>query len=170
VKFSTQEDDVRPHYVVSTVKLVFMPNLAIPDFLGEIVTSTTIWLPTAIHFAAKEMIKKILARFWDTKFKNSIFRLIPLSELDTKDEGTAHATIARAPYCEKGENQCLVHATRAYLYKTDRLLMDMEWENNIMHEGFTASTQCNQILESEVQRRSWNYTNAYEMEPRASMS
>jgi hypothetical protein len=100
VKFSTQNNDVRPHYVGSTVKLVVMLDPAIPDFSGEIVTSTTIHLLTTVQSAARKMIKRIIARFWDTKFKDTIFRLIRRSIFITEDASPAFEARARAPHHE----------------------------------------------------------------------
>ena len=68
VKLSSQEAHVPPLYRSSTAILVVMPNPAVPEFPGEMVSSTSFNLAAAIQSVARKMIKRIVARFWNAKF------------------------------------------------------------------------------------------------------
>jgi hypothetical protein len=51
------------HYCCSTVKLVVMPDPAVPDFPGDMVFSSCILLTTAIQSTARKMVKRIVTRY-----------------------------------------------------------------------------------------------------------
>jgi hypothetical protein len=71
VKLSTQEKEIYPYYISRIATLVVMPDLGMPEFPGEMVTCSGLLLATAVQSAARETMKRIIAWFWDTKFKNS---------------------------------------------------------------------------------------------------
>jgi hypothetical protein len=100
IKLSTRMMGSSPHYCCSMVKLVVMPDLAVLDFSGEMVFSSGILLTTAIQSAARKMVKRILARYWDVVFKETHSRLIPRAILVAKDRMTAHLAMAMAPHQE----------------------------------------------------------------------
>jgi hypothetical protein len=129
-----------PHYCCSTVKLVVMPDPAVPDFPGEMVFSSGILVTTAIQSAARKMVKRIIARYWDAVFKETHFRLIPRAILAAEDRMTAHMAMAMAPHRER-EGDHLLHTTGAYLLSIDSLLRDREKECRLMHTGITSSAQ-----------------------------
>jgi hypothetical protein len=74
-----------------------MPDLVVPEFSGEMVSSTSFNLVAAIQSVARKMTKRIVARFWNTKFKESIFRLIPRAISEKEDCWAALAAMAAAP-------------------------------------------------------------------------
>jgi hypothetical protein len=63
VKLSTRVTRSSPHYCCSTVKLVVMPDPAVPDFPGDMVFSSCILLTTAIQSTARKMVKRIVTRY-----------------------------------------------------------------------------------------------------------
>jgi len=62
-----------------------MPDPTVPEFQGEMVSSTSFRLAAAIQSVARKMSKRIIACFWDTKFKESIYRLLPRSISEKED-------------------------------------------------------------------------------------
>jgi hypothetical protein len=90
IKLSTWGMEFPPHYCCSTVKLVVMLDPVVPDFPGEMVFSSGILLTIAIQSAARKMVKRIIARYRNTMFKETHFRLIPRAILAAKDRYTAH--------------------------------------------------------------------------------
>ena len=62
-----------------------MPDPTMPEFPGEMVSSTSFNLAAAIQSMAWKMTKRIVARFWNTKFKESIFRLISRAISEKED-------------------------------------------------------------------------------------
>ena len=68
VKLSAQEAHVPPLYRSSTAILVVMPDPAVPEFPGDMVSSIIFNLATAIQSVARKMTKRIVARFWNAKF------------------------------------------------------------------------------------------------------
>ena len=121
VKLSAQEAHVPPYYLNSTVILVVMPDPAVPEFPGVMVSITSFNLAAAIQSVARKMTKRIVARFWNTKFKESIFRLIPRAISVKEDRWAAIAAIATAPNQERGRDPHLLHCTVSYLFDVDNL-------------------------------------------------
>ena len=74
-----------------------MPDPAVPEFPGAMVSSTSFNLAAAIQSVPRKMTKRIVARFWNTKFKESIFRLIPRAISEKEDHWAAIAAMAAAP-------------------------------------------------------------------------
>ena len=99
------------------------------------VSSTSFNLAAAIQFVARKMTKRILAGFWDAKFKESIFRLIPRSISEKEDCWAALAAMAAAPIQEREGDPHLLHSTGSYLFDVDNLMVDMEIENSHLHLG-----------------------------------
>ena len=89
VKLSALEAHVPPLYHSSTSILVVMPDPTVPGFPGEMVFSTSFNLADAIQSVARKMIKRVVARFWNAKFKESIFRLIPRAISEKEDRWAA---------------------------------------------------------------------------------
>ena len=79
------------------------------------------------------MSKRIVARFWNTKFKESIYRLIPRSISEKEDCWAAIAAMAAAPNQERGRDPHLLHCTGSYLFDVDNLMVDLEIENSRLH-------------------------------------
>jgi len=100
-----------------------------PEFLGEMVASSGILLATAIQSATREMIRRIIAWFWNTKFGTSEYRLIPWAIFTTEDIMATQSAIAQAPYHVQGKNQLLTSTTGSYLFHVDCLLRNMERES-----------------------------------------
>jgi hypothetical protein len=156
VKLSTRVTRSSPHYCCSTVKLVVMPDPAVPNFPGEIIFSSGILLTTVIQSAARKMVKRIITRYWDAVFKETHFRLIPRAILAAKDRMATHLAMAMAPH-QGREGDHLLHTIGAYLLSIDSLLSDREKECCLMHAGIASSAQCVQMLENEVQRWTLSY-------------
>jgi hypothetical protein len=140
INLSIQVTGSPPHYCCSTVKLVVMPDPILPNFLGEMVFSSGILLPTAIQSVARKMVKRIIARYWGTMFKETHFRLIPRAILTAEDRRTTHMAMVMAPHREH-EGDHLLHTTGAYLLSIDSLLRDREKECYLMHAGIASSAQ-----------------------------
>ena len=85
VKLSTKEKEIYPYYISRIATLVVMPDPGMPEFPGEMVTYSGLLLATAVQSAAREMMKRIIAWFWDTKFKNSPYKLIPRAIFATEN-------------------------------------------------------------------------------------
>jgi hypothetical protein len=151
IKLSMRVMGSSPHYCCSMVKLVVMPDPAVPDFPGEMVFSLGILLTTAIQSAARKMVKRILARYWEAVFKETHFRLIPRAILAAEYRMTTHQAMAMAPHQER-EGDHLLQTTGAYLLSIDSLLRDREKECRLMYTGIASSAQRVQMLENEVQR------------------
>ena len=62
VKLSAQEAHIPPLYRSTTTILVVMPDPVVPEFPGEMVSSTSFNLAAAIQSVARKMIKRIVAR------------------------------------------------------------------------------------------------------------
>lgn len=107
------------------------------------VSSLGVLLATAIQSTAREMTKRIMTWFWDTRFRTNPYRLIPRAIFATEDVMATHTAMTEAPYHMHGGNHLLVHTTGIYLLHVDCLFMDMERENRIMHERLAASAQHN---------------------------
>lgn len=54
--------------------------------------------------AARKMTKRIIAWFWDTRFKNNPYRLIPRAIFATEDVKATHTVIVDALYHVQGWN------------------------------------------------------------------
>lgn len=103
------------------------------------------------------MVKRIIARYWNTVFKETPFRLIPRAMSATEDRSTAHTTMVEALHRER-EGDLLLHTTGTYLFTSDCLLMDIEKENHLLHKGLASSAQLIQMLESDVQKWTLSYS------------
>jgi hypothetical protein len=132
VKLSTQEKEIYQYYISRTAVLVVMPDPRTPEFPGEIVSYSGLLLATAVHSAAREMMKRIIAWFWNTKFKNSSYKLIPRVIFATENVTATHAAIAIAPSRVQGTNKVLIHTTGAHLLHADCLLRDVEKDRRIL--------------------------------------
>lgn len=93
-----------------------MPDLGMPEFPREMVTSLGLLLTMAIQSAARETTKAIIASFWDTRFKNNLYKLIPRAIFATEDVMATHIVIAKAPYHVQGRNQLLIHILGTHLF------------------------------------------------------
>jgi len=131
IKLSTKEK-IYPYYISRTAILVVMPDPGTPEFPGEMVTCSGLLLATAVQSAARETMKRIIAWFWDIKFKNSPYKLIPRAIFATENVTTTHAAIAVAPSRVQGTNKVLIHTTRAHLSHADCLLRDVEKDRRIL--------------------------------------
>jgi len=158
VKLSAQEAHVPPYYHSSTVILVVMPDPAVPEFPGEMLSSTSFNLAAAIQSVARKMTKRIVARFWNTKFKESIFRLIPRAISEKEDRWAALAAMAAAPIQERGGDPHLLHSTGSYLFDVDNLMVDLEIENSLLDLGQDANAR--RILDLEAEVKGWATTYA----------
>ena len=61
------------------------------------VSSSGVQIATAIQSAAKEMTRRIIARFWNTRFNINQYRLIPRAIFTTEDVMVVHTAIEDAP-------------------------------------------------------------------------
>ena len=138
-----------------------MPDPAVPEFPREMVSSTSFNLVAAIQSVAKKMIKRIVACFWDAKFKESIFRLIPRAIFEKEDCWAAIAAMAAAPNQERGRDPHLLHYTGSYLFDVDNLMVDLENKNSRLYLGQDANTR--RILDLEAEVRGWSITYARPM-------
>ena len=122
------------------------------------VSSTSFNLVAAIQSVARKMIKRIVARFWNAKFKESIFRLIPRAISVKEDRWAAIAAMAAAPNQERGRDPHLLHCTGSYLFDVDNLMVDLEIENSRLHLGQDANAR--RILDLEAEVKGWSITYA----------
>ena len=104
------------------------------------------------------MTKSIIARFWDAKFKESIFRLIPRTISEKEDRWADIAAMAVAPIQERRGDPHLLHSTGSYLFDVDNLMVDLEIENSRLHLGQDANTR--RILDLEAEVKGWATTYA----------
>ena len=109
-----------------------MPDPGTPEFPGEMVTYSGLLLATAVQSAAREMMKRIIAWFWGTKFKNSPYKLIPRAIFATENVTATHAAIAVAQTHVQGISKVLIHTTGAHLFHADCLLRDVEKDRRIL--------------------------------------
>ena len=150
VKLSTQEKEIYPYYISRTAVLVVLPDPGMPEFPGEMVTCSGLLLATAVQSAAREMMKRIIAWFWNTKFKISTYKLIPRAIFATENVTATHASIAIAPSRVQGTNKVLIHTTGAHLLHADCLLRDVEKDHRILQEELTVCAQHNRTLHEEL--------------------
>ena len=129
-----------------------MPDPRIPEFPREMVSCSGLLLTTAVQSAAREMMKRIIAWFWNTKFKNSSYKLIPRAIFATENVTATHTAIALAPSRVKGTNKVLIHTTGAHLSHADCLLRDVEKDRRMLQKELTVCAQHNQTLNEELQR------------------
>jgi hypothetical protein len=134
-----------------------MPDPAVSEFPGEMVYNTSFNLAAAIQSVARKMTKRILAHFWDAKFKESIFRLIPKSISEKEDRWAALAAMVAAPLQERGGDPHLLHSTGSYLFDVDNLIVDLEIENSCLHLGQDANAQRILDLDADVKRWATTY-------------
>ena len=97
-------------------------------------------------------MKRIIAWFWDIKFKNSPYKLIPRAIFATENVTATHTAIALAPSRVQGTNKVLIHTTGAHLSHADCLLRDVEKDRRILQKELTVCAQHNQTLHEELQR------------------
>jgi len=134
VNLSTKEKEIYPYYISHTAILVVMPDPGTPEFPAEMATCSGLLLATAVQSAAREMMKRIIAWFWNTKFKNSPYKLIPRAIFATENVTATHTAIALAPSRVQGTNKVLIHTTGAHLFHADCLLRDVEKDRRILQE------------------------------------
>ena len=130
-------------------------------------SSTSFNLAAAIQSVARKMIKRIVARFWNTKFKESIFRLIPRAISEMEDRWAALAAMAAAPIQERRGDPHLLHSTGSYLFDVDNLMVDLEIENSRLHLGQDVNARCILDLKAEVNGWATTYAQANEAALRA---
>ena len=99
------------------------------------------------------MVKRIIARFWNTRFKRTIFRLIPRSISEKEDCWADIAAMAVAPIQERGRDPHLLHNTGSYLFDVDNLMVHLEIENSRLHLGQDANARC--ILDLDAEVKGW---------------
>ena len=150
VKLSTKEKEIYPYYISRTAVLVVMLDPGTPEFPGEMVSCSGLLLATAVQSAAREMMKRIIAWFWNTKFKNSSYKLIPRAIFATENVTATHASIAIAPSRVQGTNKVLIHTTGAHLLHADCLLRDVEKDHRILQEELMVCAQHNRTLHEEL--------------------
>ena len=93
------------------------------------------------------MVKRIIARFWNTRFKRTILRLIPRSISKNEDRWASHTAMTDAPNQERGGDPHLLHSTGTYLFDVDSLMIDLEIESSRLHLGQDSFTR--RILDSK---------------------
>ena len=75
------------------------------------------------------MVKKVLAQYWESKFRDSSYRLLPRAVLPGENPDVTHPETFSAPVQEGSRGGALAHTTGLYLLSTDRLLEDVVEEN-----------------------------------------
>jgi len=113
------------------------------------------------------MVKRIIARFWNTRFKRTIFRLIPRSISENEDCWDPHAAMATSPNQEGGGDPHLLHSTGSYLFDEDGLMIDLKIESSRLHLGQDSFARCILDLEAEVKGWATAYNKANEATLRA---
>ena len=121
-------------------------------------SSTSFNLAAAIQSVAKKMTKRIVASFWNAKFKESIFRLIPRSISEKEDCWAALAAMAAAPIHERRGDLHLLHSTGSYLFDVDNLMVDLDIENSRLHLGQDANAR--HVLDLKAEVKGWATTYA----------
>jgi len=76
------------------------------------------------------MVKKVLALYWESKFRDSSYRLLPRAVLPGEDPDITHLEMFSAPTQEERGGRALVHTTGMYLLSTDCLLESAIEENH----------------------------------------
>ena len=104
------------------------------------------------------MSKRIIACFWDTKFKESIYRLLPRSISEKEDRWVALAAMVVVPNQERGGDPHLLHSTGSYLFDVDNLMVDLEIENSHLHLRQDANAR--RILNLDAKVKGWATTYA----------
>ena len=150
VKLSSQEVKLHSYFTSYTVVQVVMPDPEMPGFPGEVIICSGVLLATAIQSAAREMTSRILARFWNTKFETSEYRLIPRAIFETEDVMATQSAIAQAPYHGEEQSPLLTATTGSYLFHMDCLLRNLEKQGYILQGEFAACAQHNKALEQEA--------------------
>ena len=75
------------------------------------------------------MVKKVLAQYWESKFRDSSYHLLPRAVLPGEDPDVTRLETFSAPVHEGSRSGALVHTMGLYLISTDRLLEDVVEEN-----------------------------------------
>jgi myosin heavy subunit len=140
--------------------LVVLPDPAVPAFEGKMIHSFGVLTETAVQSAARKMTMELLAQFWQTKFADSSFRLLPRSVLPNEDPEAVYLEMYSAPVQETGGDQPMIHTTGSYLYDLDHLAVNLSSESDQLHLGFYDSVRHIHVLQHEIQ--GWNqlYTTA----------
>jgi hypothetical protein len=159
VKLSLKSTTAPPYYS-KIATLIVLPDPAVPDFEGKMVYGFGVLTETAVQSAARKMTMELLAQFWQTKFADSSFRLLPLVVLPNEDPEAVYLEMYSAPVQETGGDQPMVHTTGSYLYDLDHLAVNLSQENEQLHLGFYESVTHIHVLLHEIQ--GWNqiYTTA----------
>ncbi|RLM69592.1 hypothetical protein C2845_PM17G03470 [Panicum miliaceum] len=118
-----------------------MPDPVAPKFPGLMVKSTSIRRSTTIQSVPRDMIQRVIARFWDTKFKGTRYRMISRILPITLDDEDTLRDIPLTPRNGSEEDHDVIRTTGAYLYRTDYQLMDVKWENHQLHEELATCTR-----------------------------
>jgi hypothetical protein len=153
VKLSLKATSAHPyHSKIAT--LVVMPDPAVPDFEGKMVYSSGVLTETAVQSAAQKMMMELLAQYWQTKFMDSSFCLLPQAILPNEDPEAVYLEMYTTPVQETGADEPMVYTTGSYLYDLDHLMVNLSLESKQLHQGFYESVRHIHILEHEIQ--GWN--------------
>ena len=109
--------------------LVVMPDPTIPGSTGLSVKAILTTATACAQLAAYRMVKKVLAQYWESKFRDSSYRLLPRAVLPGEDPDVTCLETFSAPVQEGSRGGALVHTTGLYLLSADRLLEDVVEEN-----------------------------------------
>jgi hypothetical protein len=143
-----------PQYNSKIATLVVLPDPVVPDFEGKMVYSFGVLTETAVQSAARKMTMELLAQFWQTKFADSSFRLLPRAVLPNEDPEAVYLEMYSAPVQETGGDQSMVHTTGSYLYDLDHLAVNLSSESEQLDQGFYDSVRHIHVLQHEIQ--GWN--------------
>jgi hypothetical protein len=137
-----------------------MPDPAVPDFEGKMVYSSGVLTETTVQSAARKMTMELFTQYWQAKFVDSSFRLLPRAVLPNGDPEVVYLEMFTAPVQETEGDQPMVHTTGSYLYDLDHLMVNLSLESEQLHQGFYESVRHIDVLEHEIQ--GWNqiYTTA----------
>jgi hypothetical protein len=128
VKLSLKSTTAPPYYS-KMATLVVLPDPAVPAFEGKMVYSFGVLTETAVQSAARKMTMELLAQFWQTKFADSSFRLLPRAVLPNEDPEAVYLEMYSAPVQETGGDQSMIHTTGSYLYDLDHLAVNLSSES-----------------------------------------
>jgi hypothetical protein len=135
VKLSLKTTSAHPYHS-KTATLIIMPDPAVPDFEGKMVYTSGVLTETAVQSAARKMTMELLAQYWQTKFVDSSFCLLPQAVLPNEDPEAVYLEMYTTSVQETGGDQPMVHTTRPYLYDLDHLMVNLSLESEQLHQGF----------------------------------
>ncbi|KAG2655245.1 hypothetical protein PVAP13_1NG542301 [Panicum virgatum] len=128
VKFAIQKVTVGD-FESYDADLVVMPDPTTPSSTGLSGKAVSTIATTYAQLAAYRMAKKVLAQYWESKFRDSSYRLLPQAVLPGEDPDVTHLETFSAPVQEGSRGGALVHATGLSLLSADHLLEDVVEEN-----------------------------------------